>query len=194
VLITHAYLVSAHHAMSMPSAQSFRDPNSQREGLYELEPITDAERLHIKDARGDESKPSYEKLKEEHFLWSGLPQDVLCPLSIFPGEATKIPVFAAKLTMIHGGPILSFCMMHSIADARAIFEIFKIWAENCKYLQNSEGRPSCQHRYHWHRALRVLLGCWHNHAILQAIHCSKRAAGTSRMARLLKGALLKSHV
>jgi len=130
-------------AIPMLSAHLIRDLDSQREGLYKLEPSTDVEKLHVKDLRRGRFNPSYEKLKEEGFPSSALSQDVFCPLPIFPEEATGIPVFAAQATLIDGGLVLSFCIMHLVADARAIFEIFKIWAQNCRHLQNPE-TPSCQ--------------------------------------------------
>ncbi|KAG9700680.1 hypothetical protein KCV03_g9342, partial [Aureobasidium melanogenum] len=34
--------------------------------------------------------------------------------------------------------------MHLVADARTIFEILKIWAQNCRHLQKPEETPSCQ--------------------------------------------------
>jgi hypothetical protein len=137
-------LASTKEAIPMLSHQLIRDPDSQQEGLYRLVPSNNSGKFHIEDLRGGKFKPTYEELKKKHFPTSALPQDALCPLPIFPREATGIPVFAAQATLIDGGLILSFCIMHLVADARAIFEILKIWAHNCRHEQNPEELPSCQ--------------------------------------------------
>ncbi|KAG9701273.1 hypothetical protein KCU99_g9271, partial [Aureobasidium melanogenum] len=142
-LLSHG-LAKTKEAVPMLSHQLVKDTDAQQGGLYKLAPSYNSGKFHVKDLRGGKFKPTYEELKKKHFPTSALPQDVLCPLPVFPREATGIPVFAAQATLIDGGLILSFCIMHLVADARTIFEILKIWAQNCRHLQDPVEAHSCQ--------------------------------------------------
>ncbi|KAH0372162.1 hypothetical protein KCU65_g1295, partial [Aureobasidium melanogenum] len=59
-------------------------------------------------------------------------------------HAPPIPVFAAQATLIDGGLILKICIMHLVADAKAIYEIVKTWAQNCRHLQDPSTVPACE--------------------------------------------------
>jgi hypothetical protein len=142
-LLSHG-LAKTKEAIPLLSHQLVKDTDAQQGGLYRLVPSDNSGKFHVKDLRGGKFKPTYEELKKKHFPTSALPQDALCPLPIFPREATGIPVFAAQATLIDGGLILSICIMHLVADAKTIFEILKIWAQNCRHLQDPVEVHSCQ--------------------------------------------------
>lgn len=129
-------------AVPMLAAVLEKNLDAKQKGLHKLVPSENSGKLHLRDLRGNEF-PSYEELKEKHFPPSDLPQELLCPLPIFPEKADGIPVFAAQATLIDGGLVLNLCVIHVVADARAIFEIFKIWAQNFRHLQDPQ-IPICQ--------------------------------------------------
>ncbi|OBW67418.1 MAG: Molybdopterin binding oxidoreductase [Aureobasidium pullulans] len=125
------------------SAEMIPDTESQQNGRFVLKPNPEAGKMYEKDLRGGLFPFTYNALREQHFPTSALPQDVLCPVPIFPTQA-PIPVFAAQMTLIDGGLILNICIMHLVADARAIYEILSIWAQNCRHLQNPDTTFPCE--------------------------------------------------
>ncbi|THV71548.1 hypothetical protein D6D28_04352 [Aureobasidium pullulans] len=125
------------------SAEMVPDIESQQNGRFVLKPNPEAGKMYEKDLRGGLFPFTYNALREQHFPTSALPQDVLCPVPIFPTQA-PIPVFAAQMTLIDGGLILNICIMHLVADARAIYEILSIWAQNCRHLQNPDTTSPCE--------------------------------------------------
>lgn len=125
------------------SAEMIPDTESQQNGRFVLKPNPEAGKMYEKDLRGGLFPFTYNALREQHFPTSALPQDVLCPVPIFPTQA-PIPVFAAQTTLIDGGLILNICIMHLVADARAIYEILSIWAQNCRHLQNPDTTSACE--------------------------------------------------
>jgi hypothetical protein len=56
-------------------------------------------------------------------------------------HAPPIPVFTAQTIL---GLVLNVCIMHLVADAKAIYEILKSWAQNCRHLQDKSMVPACE--------------------------------------------------
>ncbi|KAG9834440.1 hypothetical protein KCU98_g12281, partial [Aureobasidium melanogenum] len=131
-------------AIPVLTAEMFPDTESQQKGRFNLHSDPDTGVLVKKDLRGGLSPLTYRTLKEQGFPAAALSQDVLCPVPVFPMHAPPIPVFAAQATLVDGGVILNICIMHLVADARAIYEILKTWAQNCRHLQDPSMVPTCE--------------------------------------------------
>lgn len=120
------------------------DMESQQKGRYNLHPNSDIGVLVKKDLRGGLVPFTYRTLKEQEFPAAALSQDIFCPVPVFPMRAPPIPVFASQATLIDGGLILNVCIMHLVADAKAICEILKTWAQNCRHLQDMNMVHTCE--------------------------------------------------
>lgn len=126
-------------AVPMLTAEMVPDSTSEQKGRFLLRQ-GDFGALYEKDLRG--SYPvTYDELRALHFPSSALPQDALCAVPVFPAPGSRIPVFCAQATFIEGGLILNICIMHVCADARSIYEIMEIWAQNCRNVQDPETLP-----------------------------------------------------
>lgn len=96
--------------------------------------------LVVRDVRG--TGFSYEELRQQKFPQSRLDPEVFCSRGVFPQPGEKQPVWIPQLNIIDGGFILTLHNHHTIYDAQAINEILKVWAQNCRHIQN-EAVPVC---------------------------------------------------
>ncbi|THW60803.1 hypothetical protein D6D19_10061 [Aureobasidium pullulans] len=90
--------------------------------------------LIVNDLRG--IHVSYEELRKQNFPQSRLEPDILCARGVFPKPGEKQPCFIPQLNTIDGGFILAFNTHHTTYDAQAINEILRLWAQNCRHVQN----------------------------------------------------------
>ncbi|THX84785.1 hypothetical protein D6D05_03101 [Aureobasidium pullulans] len=91
--------------------------------------------LIVNDLR--EKHLSYEELRKQKFPQSRLEPDVLCARGVFPMPGEMQPTFIPQLNIIEGGFILAFCTHHTTYDAQAINEILRVWAQNCRHVQDA---------------------------------------------------------
>ena len=93
------------------------------------------------DYRHGSSFPwTYEQLKRKNFPTGPLSGELLFPWSNLPDLTTAKPVFGVQANFIDGGLILGLCISHNKADARAIYEITRVWSHHCRDLQNDPSR------------------------------------------------------
>jgi hypothetical protein len=90
--------------------------------------------LIVSDVRG--TGLSYGELRQQKFPQSRLDPNVLCARGVFPQLGEKQPAWVPQLNIIDGGFILTLHNHHTIYDAQAINEILRIWAQNCRHVQN----------------------------------------------------------
>jgi hypothetical protein len=90
--------------------------------------------LIVSDVRG--TGLSYGELRQQKFPQSRLDPNVLCARGVFPQPGEKQPAWVPQLNIIDGGFILTLHNHHTIYDAQAINEILRIWAQNCRHVQN----------------------------------------------------------
>lgn len=129
-------------AVPMLSAELIPDTQSEQKGRFLLRQ-GDFGELHEKDVRG-QFPLTYDELRKLNFPASALPQDVFCPVPIFPAPGKTIPVFSSQATLIEGGLVLNICIMHLCGDARAIYDILKIWAQNCRHILDPVNNTGCE--------------------------------------------------
>ena len=91
--------------------------------------------LIVNDLRGNHL--SYEELRKQKFPQSRLESGVLCARGVFPMPGERQPTFIPQLNIINGGFILAFCTHHTTYDAQAINEILRVWAQNCRHIQDT---------------------------------------------------------
>lgn len=126
-------------AVPLISAELVPDSTSEQKGRFALRQ-GNVGKLNEKNMR-DTYQSTYVELREKNFPTSALSADLFCPVSVFPPPGNPVPAFHAQATLIKGGLVLSICVFHLCADARAIYEIYKIWAQNFVHLQS--GSPAC---------------------------------------------------
>lgn len=90
--------------------------------------------LIVNDIRG--TGFSYDELRQQKFPQSRLQPDILCVRGVFPQSGEKQPAWVPQLNIIDGGFILTLHNHHTIYDAQAINEILRVWAQNCRHVQN----------------------------------------------------------
>jgi hypothetical protein len=96
--------------------------------------------LIVNDIRG--AGFSYDELRQQRFPQSRLDPDVLCARGVFPLPGEKEVAWVPQLNIIDGGFILTLHNHHTIYDAQAINEILRVWAQNCRHVQNG-AVPAC---------------------------------------------------
>ncbi|KAF9698045.1 hypothetical protein EKO04_004389 [Ascochyta lentis] len=113
----------------------------------------------------------YDKLCEEGLPPSKLPSDVLCPFALVghPGmddafaeglttfvKDQPIPVFAAQVTFIPGGLILSAYTHHSVVDGTGIAKIYQTWSASTRAYSNRQPTAKQASTYSLNTARNVL--------------------------------------
>ncbi|KAI9373481.1 transferase family-domain-containing protein [Aspergillus egyptiacus] len=88
----------------------------------------------VKDLR--ESFPStYAELKSKSFPVASFDADTLCRRSVWPSAGEQLPISLVQANFIHGGLLLTWCILHMVGDGRSFYLWTKIWAEECRRAQ-----------------------------------------------------------
>lgn len=82
---------------------------------------------------------SYAELDVQKMPISELDGDILAPCGIWPTPGSRAPVIAIQANFIKGGLILCLCPHHSVLDAVAFGTLWRIWAQNCRDVPESDG-------------------------------------------------------
>lgn len=79
---------------------------------------------------------SFEQFKEEGFPTAPLLEELFVPQwPMLPDFTTPMPTFGVQTSFIEGGLVVGYNFSHGKYDARSIYEIMRVWSQNCRDLQ-----------------------------------------------------------
>ncbi|KAJ5476929.1 hypothetical protein N7475_002658 [Penicillium sp. IBT 31633x] len=93
-----------------------------------------ADKISVKDLR-ESFGSDYAELKKKFFPVALFDADTFCPQSIWPSAGDRLPISVVQASFIHGGLILTWCILHMAGDGATFYTWTKIWAEECRRLQ-----------------------------------------------------------
>ena len=125
-------------AIPLLSAEILFDTGSPQIGKRKIQPGT-ATYLSEADYRRNAASPfpwTYDELKQKGFPTEPLTEELFVPpFALIPDLTRPQPVFGVQANFLEGGLCLGFSFSHGKFDARALYEIMKVWSQNCRDIQ-----------------------------------------------------------
>ncbi|CAG7957225.1 unnamed protein product [Penicillium nalgiovense] len=94
----------------------------------------DVARIVVKDLRAS-FESDYAELKDKSFPVASFDADTFCPRSVWPSAGERLPISVVQANFIHGGLILTWCILYMVGDGTTFFTWTNIWAEECRRAQ-----------------------------------------------------------
>ncbi|KAJ5840986.1 uncharacterized protein N7525_006174 [Penicillium rubens] len=110
------------------ACQAVPDGSSKQKGVMRLR----------QQANGDVARIVYAELKEKSFPVTSFDADTFCPRSVWPSAEERLPISVVQANFIHGGLILTWCILHMVGDGTTFYAWTNIWAEECRRAQGLE--------------------------------------------------------
>lgn len=102
-------------------------------------PEGDIEPITVKDLREDGAFPmTFAELKSKNFPVSAFEAAKICPRSVWPTAADRLPLSLVQLNFIQGGVIMAWNLFHQFGDSMTYYTWSQVWAEECRRAQGEE--------------------------------------------------------
>jgi len=122
------------------SGKIIHEPSSEagNSGVYKIVPWANAPPLVIRDLRGGPSAPTMEALQRGNFPMQLLDEALIAPYMTIPGGTAgskpddPTAVFAAQMSHIDGGMLLTFVTQHQVMDLAGQIQIMRLLSMVCR--------------------------------------------------------------
>ncbi|KAF9890781.1 hypothetical protein FE257_005351 [Aspergillus nanangensis] len=127
--------------------EAIPDADSKQPGFIKLQrtPEGSVKDIVVRDLRSspESFQPTYSELKSSGFPVAAFDSETLCRRSSpWPSPGEQLPISLVQANFIHGGLILTWCVLHIAGDGTSFHTWMKVWAEGCRLAQGLESSSS----------------------------------------------------